>query len=243
MNRWLLRAMERQVDRLVKDLSLQPAEVYEIGAGTGYWVEYWRQRGAEVRGSDFVPDAVDGLGEGFELADITVTRPTSTHELVWVAHVLIHVIDDELFAAALANVASTVKPGGFLVILDPLQVASFRPRIGDSHSRARDSGAYLDPLVAAGLTLIEMRPTTALASDPVEASSRIRFRAWLAIWRALKAPARIWPAAGGLMGAIVYLLDPIVLRVAGGVASKIVVMYRPRNGSVINSDRETATPG
>src|SRR5712691_10897183 len=79
MNRWLYRAQERQVTRLVDDLNLRPSDVYEIGVGTGYWVAFWRRYGAEVSGCDFVPDAVEHLGEGFEQLDITSDRPTGTH--------------------------------------------------------------------------------------------------------------------------------------------------------------------
>jgi SAM-dependent methyltransferase len=227
MNRWLYRAQERQVKRLMDNLNLRPTHVYEIGAGTGYWVAFWRKAGAEVRGCDFVPDAVERLGKGFELLDITSGRPTGTHELVWIANVLLHIVDDEAFAAALANVAATVRVGGFLVMIEPLQLASFRPVIGDEHSRARTAGAYLEPLVEAGMKLVELRPATALTSDPIEGSSRLRYRAWRALWRSLKGPARIWPALGGTMGLIAFLFDPVVLRVAGGATSKLVVMGRP----------------
>jgi hypothetical protein len=227
MNRWLYRAQERQVKRLVDDRTLRPLDVYEIGVGTGYWVAFWRGYGAEVGGCDFVPDAVERLGKGFEQLDITSDRPTGTHQLVWVANVLLHVLDDERFAAALANVAAAVETGGYLVMFEPLQVASFRPRAGDRDSRARPSEAYLEPLIDAGLELVHLRPATALTSDPIEGSSRLRYRARLAIWLALKGPARVWPALGASMGFIAYLLDPAVLRIAGGASSKLVVMYRP----------------
>jgi hypothetical protein len=227
MNRWLYRAHERQVRCLVDELDLRPVDVYEIGVGTGYWVAFWRSFGADVRGGDFVPEAVKRLGSGFERLDITSDRPIGTHQLVWVANVLLHVLDDERFAAAMVNVAAAVATGGYLMMVEPLQVARYRPRAGDRDSRARPSEAYLEPLLDAGLELIQLRPATALTSDPIEGSSRLRYRARLAIWRALKGPARFWPALGGPMGFLAYLLDPVVLKLAGGASSKLVVMHRP----------------
>jgi SAM-dependent methyltransferase len=227
MNRWLYRAQERQVERLVDDLHLIPSDVYEIGVGTGYWVNFWRRYGAEVRGCDFVPEAVERLGAGFERLDITADRPATAHHWVWIANVLLHVLDDEGFAAALENVAAGVDRGGYLVMLEPLQVASFRPRAGDLDSRARPVDAYVKPLVDAGLELIELRPATALTSDPIEGSSRLQYRARWAIWRALKGPARVWPILGGPIGFLAYLLDPVALRLIGGSSSKLLVMSRP----------------
>jgi len=226
MNRWLYRAQRRQVARLLDELDIRPATVYDVGAGTGYWSAFWQTRGATVRGCDFAPEAVARLGEAFELRDIAVEPPTGTYELVWVANVLLHILDEDRFSSALANIAGAVQPGGLLVMLEQLQIAPFRPRAGDKFSMARSKKAYLDPLAASGLTLVELRRATAVTSDPIEASTPFRFRLWLAFWRAIKGPARIWPATGGLMGRVAYVLDPVVLRLVGGVATKIVVLRR-----------------
>jgi SAM-dependent methyltransferase len=226
MNRWLYRAQLRQVRRLLDDLDIRPATVYDVGAGTGYWTSFWRHRGAHVSGCDFAPEATERLGEGFELLDISAQRPAGAYELVWVVNVLLHVLDEERFAAALANVAGAVQANGFLIMLEPLQTAAFRPPAGDVYSTARPAEEYLEPLRKAGLTLVELRPATAVTTDPIEGSSRARYRAWRAMWLALKGPARLLPATGWLMGLVAYLLDPIVLHIAGGATSKLVVLRR-----------------
>jgi SAM-dependent methyltransferase len=226
MNRWLYRAQVRQVRGLLDDLDVRPATVYDVGAGTGYWTSFWRGRGANVNGCDFASEAVEQLGDGFELLDISIRRPTGSYELVWVANVLLHVLEQKSFVEALANVASAVKVNGFLVMLEPLQTAAYRPPASDLYSKARHAEEYLDPLRIAGLTLVHLRPATAVTTDPIEGSTRRRYRAWRALWLALKGPARLVPATGWLMGLVAYLLDPIVLRVAGGATSKLVVLRR-----------------
>lgn len=227
MNRWLYRAQQRRARCILDGLGLRPSTVYDVGAGTGYWTSFWRRRGARVSGCDLTPEAVGALGGGFEVLDISRERPTGVHELVWVANVLLHVLDEDRFVVALGNIAAAVQPGGYLVLIEPLQIAAYRPIAGDRHSTARPASAYLEPLRAAGLTEIGMWPATALTSDPIEASSKLHYRGWRAIWRALKAPARVVPWTGRVMGFAAYGLDPLVLRLAGGVTSKLVVMHRP----------------
>ena len=226
MNKWIYRAQLRQVRRLVRDLDLRPVTVFDVGAGTGFFTTFWRARGARVMGCDFAPEAVERLGVGFAQLDISAAAPDGEYELVWVANVLLHVLDEDRFVAALANVAHAVQMGGLLILFEPVQVAKYRPKAGDRFSRARPVEAYLAPLQAAGLTLVEMRPATAVTTDPIEASSRLRYRAWRTLWQCIKGPARIWPVTGWTMGWVAYLLDPIVLRFVGGVTSKLVVLQR-----------------
>jgi SAM-dependent methyltransferase len=228
MNRWLYRASRRQVRRLFDRMLLTPRRVYDVGAGTGYWTRYWRSLGAEVSGCDFAETAVARLQRfgRFEVLDISEQRPAGTYDLVWVANVLLHILDEDRFGQALANVASLVEANGYLIMIEPLQVADYLSLASDGHSRARPAHAYLEPLAAAGLDLVEMAPATAIASNPIEASSKLSYRAWMAAWQALKAPTRISSRVGAPMGAFAYALDPLALRLFGGVSWKLVVLQR-----------------
>lgn len=228
INLWLYRAKRRQVQRMVDRIPLAPRRVYDIGAGTGYWSAFWRAQGAEVSGCDISAEAVARLSQSgrYELLDISDLPPDGGYDLVWVADVLLHILDEDQFRQALTNIATIVEPNGYLVLLEPAQVAAYRGFRGDGFSLARPLGDYLQPLVAAGLHVVEVVPATAIANNPIEASSRRRYRAWGTIWKALKAPTRISRRAGAPMGLLAYALDPVALSVFGGVSSKLVVMHR-----------------
>jgi SAM-dependent methyltransferase len=223
---------------LVGRLRLTPRHVYEVGAGSGYWTKYWQSLGADVSGCDFSPEAIaklEPLGR-FELLDISAQQPAGSYDLVWVADVLLHILDGGHFRQALMNIAAIVETDGVLIMLEPAQVAKYQEFPRDGYSMARPLEAYLEPLLAAGLVLVEMEPATAIANNPIEASSELRYRAWLAVWNALKVPTRITVRAGALMGAMAYFLDPLVLHSVGGVSSKLVVLRRPHeSGSVAHN--------
>lgn len=229
MNRWLYKAKLRRVGEYIGRSSLQPRRVYDVGAGIGFWSSYWRSLGADVAGCDFAPEAVRRLQNigAFELLDISDKTPGGTYDLVWVADVLLHILDEARFRRALSHLAATVEPGGHLVMIEPIQVAKFRTIPQDGHSLARSVDAYVGPLESAGLKLVDLIPLIAVANNPIEASSRVRFWLWMAAWQLLKAPTRISPRFGSLMGRLAYLLDPIVLRLFGGVSSKLLVLRRP----------------
>jgi SAM-dependent methyltransferase len=229
MNSWLYRAKLRQLRRLVSRLQLEPRSVYDVGAGTGYWTEYWVSLGAEVAGCDFSAEAVARLQKlgHFELLDISNRSPAATCDLVWVADVLLHILDEDRFRQALANIATIVEPGGYLILLEPAQVASFRTVARDAYSLARPVESYLQPLRSAGLSVVEVVPATAVANNPIEGSSMLRYRAWTTAWKAFKAPTRISSRLGWPMGALAYSIDPVALRLFGGVSSKFLVLRRP----------------
>jgi SAM-dependent methyltransferase len=241
MNKWLYRLLERRLRLFVDRHSLSPKTVYEVGAGTGYWVRWWQSRGAAVDGADLVPAAAERLarrfGGNFETLDISNTAPVKRYDLVVVFNVLLHVTDDASFAQALRNIASAVAPGGRLLLVEPIQTAAYRlPARPGASSRARPASAYLDPLVASGLDLVELTPAFGMGADPIEGGSRLGYRMRLAAWRLLKGPARLWAPLGNVMGAIVYAADPLILRTLGGRSSKFALLQRvsPPPGDVFD---------
>ena len=234
INRWLYATMARRLERFASTHDLRPKTVYDVGAGTGYWVAWWTAHGAvTVHGCDLVPVAVDRLrarfpGE-FDILDIAEGSPPRTYDLVSILNVLLHITDESRFEAALRNLAAAVAPGGYLLMVEPLQVGrGFRqiyPR--GSSSLARPAEAYVRPLAEAGLELVSVQPATVIGSDPIEAANRLAFDGWMALWRLSKLPAKFLPAAGGLVGRIIYAVDPALLRAGRSPSAKIVVFRRP----------------
>lgn len=242
INGWLYRTLARNYGRFIDRHRLDdpiPRRVYDVGAGTGFWVGWWRARGASrVDGCDLVPEAVARLNaaQGTEhglivVADITDLEGLGpdTYDLVSCQNVLLHVTDDELFAKALGNVAALVAPGGALVLTEPilLHAEYERPYDPSKHSRARRLDAYRSPLEAAGLRLEALEAATVLGNNPIEAGSpaaMARFQRW---WRFVAKRSKEDPESASWLGRLIYRLDPLAMRAGPAPSSKFALFRRP----------------
>jgi SAM-dependent methyltransferase len=192
-----------------------------------------------VDGCDLVPEAVDRLngafgsrGDRFVASDIGAPDPglpSGTFGLVSVMNVLLHLTDDEAFRRALGNVAGLVAPGGSLILIEPilLDATYERPPTDAQTSRARALAAYRDPLLAAGLELIELRGAVALANNPIEAGSRRAYERYLRWWRWVARRAKTSPGSIRWVGPLMLALDRVALAAGAAPSSKIVHFRRP----------------
>lgn len=242
LNEWLYRALAGNVARFARRHGLHrppPDRAFDVGAGTGYWVAFWHQRGVwRVDGCDLVPAAVDRLnerfgprGDRFVVADIVdgTALPSEPYPLVSVMNVLLHVTDDAAFERAVANVARLVAPGGHLLLAEPiLRDASFaRPATAEQHSRARPLAAYRDPLAAAGLELVDLRAAVALANNPIEATSPQAYTRYAGWWRWVAAQAKRSRRRAKLLGPVVLAADRVAMAAGIAPSSKLALFRRP----------------
>ena len=242
LNTWLYRALERRVRWFVRRHHALKGvtSVFDVGSGTGYWVRVWHDLGVpRVDGCDLVPAAVERLevefgarGDRFVASDIGATEPglpIQPYGLVSVMNVLLHLTDDEAFRRALGNLAALVAPGGRLILVEPILLdASYeRPATEKQTSRARAFAAYRDPLLAAGLELVEVRGALAMANNPIEAGSRAAYDRYLRWWRWLARRAKSSPRSIRWIGPLMLLLDRLVLATGAAPSSKIVLFRRP----------------
>jgi SAM-dependent methyltransferase len=243
LNTWLYRALERRVRWFVRRHHALDGvtSVFDVGSGTGYWVRVWHDLGVpRVDGCDLVPAAVERLdaefgarGDRFVASDIGAIEaglPADPYDLVSVMNVLLHLTDDEAFRRALGNLAALVAPGGRLILVEPILLdASYeRPATKKQTSRARAFAAYRDPLLAAGLELVEVGGALAMANNPIEAGSRAALDRYLRWWRWVARRAKSSPRSIRWIGPVMLLLDRIVLATGAAPSSKIVLFRRPR---------------
>lgn len=214
--------------------------VLDIGSGTGFWIDLWREQGARVTaGSDLVPEAVERLrerfrGSDFAVADITETTPFPGIEfdVVTVASVLHHIVDHDRFRAALVHLAAQVERGGHLVVIDPLVVRGrWLPRSDEgAHNVTRTRAQWDAAAGAAGLRLVSVTPVASfLISDPVDAGSRAAFAAQRFWWRALTFSLRHRDGLASIVVPPLAALDRAVVRRSRcGTSSKLLVLERSR---------------
>jgi SAM-dependent methyltransferase len=246
LNTWLYRALERRVRWFIRRHHALDGvtSVFDVGAGTGYWVRVWHALGApRVDGCDIVPAAVERLdaefgtrGDRFVAADIGALDPglpAGPYDLVSVINVLLHLTDDEAFRRALTSIAALVAQGGRLILVEPilLDPTYERPTTETQTSRARVLAAYRDPLVAAGLELVELRGAVAMANNPIEAGSRAAYDRYLRWWRWVARRAKSSPRSIRWLGPLMFALDGVVLATGAAPSSKILVFRRVEGGA------------
>lgn len=242
LNTWLYRALERRVRWFVRrhDVLAGVASAFDVGAGTGYWVRVWHDLGVpRVDGCDLVPEAVERLaatfgerGDRFVAADIGAADsglPVEPHDLVSVMNVLLHLTDDAAFERALGNLAALVAPGGRLLLVEPilLDTTYERPVTATQTSRARAWARYRDPLLAAGLELVELRGALAMANNPIEAGSRSAYDRYVRWWRWVARRAKTSVGSARWIGPLMLALDRVMLATGAAPSSKIVLFRRP----------------
>ena len=245
INKWIYRSIRRNLRRFVRRHKLAAAgsgRLLEVGVGTGYWVAFWQKLGWQVDGCDLVAAAVEALrqqhpGSHFWQADLSSHQSlvaqsdglaAESYDLVTATSVLLHVTEDGAFARALANLASMVSPGGHLLLVEPaLTISKKQWRYDPSRSsRARVLRSYRKPLRELGLKLVAVEPTTVLAANPLEASSKKKLRRYQAWWR-LVVKVRQHPWLVRVMGPAIYLLDGVMMRTKEAPTSKVLLFRRP----------------
>ena len=229
-NRWLYRNGQRNLDGFLAKRGLAvPARVFDAGAGTGFWVDHWLQRGARrVDGCDLVPAAVERLARrqvgDFSVADLSDGPPTaSSYPLVSAMNVLLHITADDAFDRALGALAALVEPGGHLLLAEPAVTDARRATPFDpaTHARVRHVDRY-DP---AGLQLVAVAPTAVVGADPIEGS-----RLWGLTWRLATGVARRGERPAAVAGRSIYVADAVLMRGPWRSTGKFFLFRRPALG-------------
>ncbi len=203
-NRWLYRVRHRTFHRVVRSLGIDTvgARVMDIGPGVGFYVQRWLRLGADVTGVDIADSAVRRLEERFPEAsfvrrDITEPHPElpGGFDVVGAFDVLFHVVDDERYAQAMANVAGLLRAGGWFVFTESCARTRAQPM---PHYVRRTFAETEAAVVAAGLEIVERRPAFVLMLTPFDAGPRVR-RAWGRLGGAMRDER-----GGALLGAALY---------------------------------------
>ncbi len=213
-NWWLYRLRRhvflREARRLGLDLAT--ADVLDVGAGNGFYVELWHRLGAPtVTGSDFAPVAIVRLRERFprdqfvlgDIADVDGDARTAMYDVISAVDVLFHIVDDDRYAVALRNIARMLRPGGHLVFSDAFL---HRPAERAEHQVSRPLRDVEAMLAAAGLEVERRVPMFVLMNYPVDAP-----RALGLLWRVAMTPVRLMPPLGLAVGALLYPLERLLL--------------------------------
>lgn len=126
-NRWLYRAKRRCLESIFRRRDLSSSLVLDVGCGTGFFVDWFLQRGAKVEGLDIARVSVERLEQRFPAAGFTRRNigaerfaPLGTFHIVNAWDVLYHIVDDGVFERGLTNIAGCCDEGSLLLVSDRL---------------------------------------------------------------------------------------------------------------------------
>lgn len=239
MNEQLYRILARNLQSFLRKNRVERVgpDAFEVGAGSGYWFDLWHALGAErIDGCDLVPAAVDdlasrfGAGGTFRVADLGVDDlGPGRYDFVACMNVLLHITDDARFEHALAAIATIVRPGGRLLLTEPMLLHDrFARRYDpDASSRARPFARYVKPLEAQGLRLDALAAATAVGNNPIEGRWPWLYFFWRGVWVAASAPVRVHRASARWIGEAMYRVDPALLALHAAPSSKFALFSRP----------------
>jgi SAM-dependent methyltransferase len=185
-----------------------------VGSGTGFYADRWLRAGARVTGLDLTDVAVEALarsfpGARFVRADVGSTGgvplESASFDAASAMDVLFHIVDDDAYARAFVNIASVLKPGGWLLWSDNF-LRHATERVTHQASRSLDESVRC--VEAAGFEIVDRVPMFVLMNYPADTTSRLARWAWTA----MVAPAALAEPIGGLIGAMLYPLERALVR-------------------------------
>ena len=245
LNRWLYRIGRGNVVRFLRthgNGDLRGATVLDVGSGTGFWIDVWSSMGAaRVDGVELIPEAVDGLRERYpgatftlgDIADPGLSLPRDTYDAVMIMNVLLHVVEEERFAAAAARLAAAVGPRGRLLLAEPALIRATslrRPKPGAA-SLARPLARYREVFEAAGLRMTAVGPSTVVGANPIEAGDPL-YRWYAALWKRVGRSARRGPRRAYVLGGLLAVLDRVLMATGASPSGKLILFERPSSPNV-----------
>jgi len=165
------RALERALAAV--NYSFKGKRVLEVGCGTGSYADYCaRQRVTDYVGLDITLVSVTTLRHQypqftFFQADVTKEPIVleTVFDIVLVADVLFHIVDEGDFRVAMRNICRWVGPGGVLILSDIFLPATVQTAL---HCRHRGLNEEYEPLLAAyGLSVAHIEPIFAILHPPL----------------------------------------------------------------------------
>lgn len=125
-NEYLYKLKKLIFNSIIKknNINLSSKNITDIGCGTGFFIDYFREQGAKkIVGVDITEIVVNRMKKlfpdsHFVVVDISKKTNLPKSDIVNILDVLQHIVDDKKFLLALNNACSLVKDGGYIFIAD-----------------------------------------------------------------------------------------------------------------------------
>ena len=231
-NRWMYRVRRVVFLDLVRSIpgNVKTSNVLDVGSGTGFYVERWRELGAsEITGSDITDVAVTQLEKRFpensffrmNIGEDISPVEDERFDFISCMDVMIHIVDDTLYKNALTNMCTLLRPGGHLIFSDLFLHGPARRFEYIVHRPLQMVEEFCRD---AGLEIVGRRPMFVLMNEPVDSTNALL----QAEYRLLGKIIRRLPPAGAVAGALMYPLELFLTsRLGESPATEIMVCRKP----------------
>ena len=219
-NKWAYKVRKKVFMNELKkmNLSMNDLRVLDIGSGTGFYIQAWRELNAkEIHGADISATSVENLKITFkehqffhcDIGDKNFNSDSKfkSYELISSMDVLFHIVDDARFEQAIANIASILNKGGFFIYSD--NFLNSDTKRGESQV-SRSKKYLLDVFEKNNLKLVAIKPFMYLTNSPIDSKNPLLKMYWTILENSLY----IFPFLGNFFGAILYPLEMLLVKQA-----------------------------
>lgn len=164
-NRWIYLAQRDCLNFLIKkhNINFQGKRLLDVGSGYGYFIDYFQEKSPlSISGLDITNASVNFLrqkfpGLSFYKLDISEPITVFDHEFDFISaiSVLIHIVDDDRFMAAVKNLCNLLSGDGYLLLTDSYQ-KPYIPRV--KHVKMRDISIYENIFSRFDIEILEILP-------------------------------------------------------------------------------------
>ena len=124
-NVWLYRRKEQCIESCLANTTIKEKNVLDIGCGTGFFVNWYLKKEANVCGIDLTSVSIERLkqkyrGE-FYIQDITDTEYIlngRSFDIINMWDVVYHIVDNDRFYQAFDNISKSISKNGLLLFTD-----------------------------------------------------------------------------------------------------------------------------
>ena len=168
-NAWLYKRKQHCIESYFRGASLKGKDVLDIGSGTGFFVKWYLEKGANVCGIDITETSIQKLRRQYNCdfytqdisaADLMLSKK---FDIINMWDVMYHIVSPDGFLRAFRNIRNGLKVGGLLLFTDWFGLAGDK-RLAD-HVQARCLDTYNKVLPAMGLQLVGAYPLYTLLNQ------------------------------------------------------------------------------
>ncbi len=237
-NDWMYKMKGKILERVISKYKVDApsAKILDIGCGSGFYVDFWQQKGARVlTGLDITAKSAGELTNRypkFSFYEADITSPTLIRELplklggfdiITAFDVLFHVVDDDKFEQAIRNIGMLCSKSEFIFITD---IFPHKMPYIIFHQKSRILKDYIQILSKNNIEIVGRLPVHYLLNAPLDISNGLLQKILLYFWwgRAVSIIER----KTHLLGPLFFGLDLIFTRIYQESPSTEMIICRPK---------------
>lgn len=233
-NNWAYRVRKKVFkNELVKSgLDLSGKKVLDIGSGTGFYIQLWKELGArDLTGVDITPTSVENLKKTFandrffqsDIGDVNFNSANQfeQYDLISAMDVLFHIVDDQRFEQSIKNISSILKKDGYFVYSDNF----LRSETKRGESQVSRSKEYLMKVFQAnGFEAMVFKPFMYLTNSPIDSKNPLLKAHWFLLENFLY----VLPFMGNIIGPLMFPLEMLLVNNAKESPTTEFVIFRKK---------------